>query len=244
MRHSIQTDGDLSMLLQAGPLAAGQSVSGEQMEKTRDLIEERLKGTGASEAVVEVEGADRIRIEIPGSEALDELRKVVAPHGLLEIVDGDTSPPAAGSFIVTDLGGPSVDEPGAQGEGGAKVWHTVLTASDIDPAGVSLLPGPTLSPDIRITFTREGAKKLADFTEANLGKYVPFVLDKQVISVPIIRDPLRGGVAAITTQTPSQGLGLFVQLKYGPLPVNLKELEAAVVPAPPGKGGPGFQRRR
>jgi len=238
VRHSLQTDGGLSMLLQAGPLAAGQGVSGEQMEKTRDLIEERLKGAGASEAVVEVEGADRIRIEIPGSEVLDELRMVVAPHGVLEVVEGDTNPPAAGSFIVTDLGGPSVDESGAP-----KVWHTVLTASDIDPAGVSLLPGPTLSPDIRITFTREGAKKLADFTEANLGKYVPFVLDKQVIGVPIIRDPLRGGVAAITTQTPSQALGLFVQLKYGPLPVNLKELEAAVVPVPSGDGGPGFQRR-
>jgi preprotein translocase subunit SecD len=41
---------------------------------------------------------------------------------------------------------------------------------------------------------------------------------------------LKSGVAAITTRTPSQALGLFVQLKYGPLPVDLKELEVTVVP--------------
>jgi preprotein translocase subunit SecD len=230
------------MLLQAEPLAVGQGVSGvsgEQVEKARALIEERLRGTGAQPAVVRVEGAGRIRIEIPGSDALDELRAVVAAHAELEVVDGDTEPPAVGSYIVTDLAGPSAERSGAPEEGPAKVWHTVLTAGDVDPAGVALLPGPTQSPDIRITFTGDGSRKLAEFTEANLGKFVPFVLDKQVVSVPIIRDPLTGGVAAITTQTPSQALGLFVQLKYGPLPVSLKELEATVVPAPPGKGRPG-----
>jgi len=230
MQRNIQSAGGISLLLQAQSLEEGRQVTQEQMEKARTLLDERLKGTGAISSVVRIDGPDRMRIEIPGTDALDELRAVLTEHAQLEIVDGGSSPPMVDSYIVTDLGSPPSDKLGSQGETVPTVWHTLFTGDDIDPGGVEILPGLPNSPDILLTFTKDGAKKLADFTEANIDHYLSFVLDKQVISSPIIRDPMRGGKAAISSINPVQALKLFVQLKYGPLPLNLKELEAKVIP--------------
>jgi preprotein translocase subunit SecD len=148
------------------------------------------------------------------------------------MVDGGSSPPMLDSRIVTDLGSAPSDKPDSQSGTVPAVWHTLFTSADIDPGGVEILPGPPHSPDVLLAFTKDAARKLADFTETNIGRYMPIALDKQVISVPVIRDPMRGGEAAITTTSPVQALTLFVQLKYGPLPISLKELEAMVVPLP------------
>jgi preprotein translocase subunit SecD len=231
MAHNLQNDGGVSLLLEAGPIAAGQPVTAEQMEKTRSTLESRLWDIGVFDPVVKIEGDNLIRVEAPGTGSLDDLRAVMAAHVRLELVEGGADPPAVGSYIVTDLEGPPLDRPDAQGNS-VKVWPTVLTDEDVDPAGVRFTQSPTRSPDIHVTFTKDGARKLADFTTANTMKYMPIALDKQVVSVPLIIDPMRGGEAAITTQTSNQAIRLFVQLKYGPLPVTLKELEAKVIPIP------------
>jgi preprotein translocase subunit SecD len=230
MQRNLQTAGGISLLLQVQPLEEGRQVTREQMEKARTLLDERLKGTGAINSVVKTEGTDRIRIEIAGTHALDELRAVLTEHAQLEIVDGGSSAPKVDSYIVTDVASSPSGKLGPQSGSVPIVWHTVFTGDDIDPSGVEILPGPPNSPDILLTFTKDGARKLADFTQANVGHYLPIVLDKQVISVPVIRDPMRGGQAAISTTNPVQALKLFVQLKYGPLPVRLEEVEARVIP--------------
>jgi preprotein translocase subunit SecD len=205
------------------------------MEKTRSTLENRLRDIGVFDPVVKIQGSSLIGVEAPGTGSLEDLRAVMAAHMRLALVEGGEDPPPVGSYIVTDL----VDAPGDRLDpqsNDAKAWHTVLTDEDVDPAGVRFTQSPTRSPDIHITFTKDGARKLADFTAATVGKYMPIVLDKQVVSVPLIIDPLRGGEAAITTQTPNQAIRLFVQLKYGSLPVTLKELEAEVIPIAPQRG--------
>src|SRR6266496_1245212 len=155
MQRNLQTDGGLSLLLQASPLTAGQSVAPEQIEQTRALVQERLEGTGAYDSVVRIEGADNIRVEVPGTDSLEELRAVMADHAQLEIVEGGISPPAVGSIIVTDLGGPPPEKLNAQEGEAPAVWHTVLTDNDIDPTGVSFMPSPMGSADIHIAFTKD-----------------------------------------------------------------------------------------
>ena len=230
MQRNLQADGGISLLLQAQPRATDQQMTQEQIENARAMLDERLKGTGATNSTVKVERPDRIRIEVPGTDALDMVRAVLTEHAQLEIVDGGSNPPMVDSYIVTNLGSPPSDKLGSQSSTVQTVWHTVFTDADIDSGGVKILPGPPNSPTILLTFTKDAAKKLADFTEANVGHYLPVVLDKKVISVPMIIDPMRGGQAAISTTDPVQALKLFVQLKYGPLPVSLKELEAKVIP--------------
>jgi protein-export membrane protein SecD len=232
MQDNLQTMGGISLLLQALPAEADLHVTPEQIERARTLLDERLKGTGALRSVVQVEGTDRIRIEVPGTDALDELRAVLMEHAQFEIIDGGSSAPMLDSYIVTDLEASPSNKTDPQTGTVAKVWHTLFTGDDIDPSGVEILPGPSGSPTIRLTFTKDGARKLAAFTETNIGRCIAFTLDKQVISVPVIRDPIRAGEAAISTTSPVQALKLFVQLKYGPLPISLKELEAKVVPPP------------
>ena len=79
---------------------------------------------------------------------------------------------------------------------------------------------------VAFTLQGEGPDKFRDFTQANVGKYMPILLDKRVISVPVIQGPIPNGQGVITMGSgAANALGearvLAQQLKYGALPVSL-----------------------
>ncbi|MFN8090274.1 MAG: hypothetical protein U0R81_15120 [Mycobacterium sp.] len=84
------------------------------------------------------------------------------------------------------------------------------------------------SDTVEVTFGDAGARILAGFSEANIGKPVAYTLDTEVLSAPEIMEADPGGRATITGLTPiGQARILAATLSGGPLPVELSSQLAA-----------------
>ena len=84
----------------------------------------------------------------------------------------------------------------------------------------------TNEPAVTIQFDSEGGQKFARMTQQNTGKLFAIILDGQVISAPVIQEPIFGGVSQISGSfTVESANQLAIALRSGALPVDLKIVE-------------------
>ena len=84
--------------------------------------------------------------------------------------------------------------------------------------------------EIAFTLKSNGTQVFSDYTTANVGKYLAIVLDKKVISVPVINSAITSGQGVIQGGfTADSANALAVQLRYGSLPVPVKVVESQTV---------------
>ena len=92
----------------------------------------------------------------------------------------------------------------------------------------------TNEPVVNFRFDTLGAKKFGDITARNVGRPFAVVLDKEVITAPVIREPILGGSGQISGNfTVLQATELALLLRAGALPAPLTILEERTV-------GPGL----
>ncbi len=111
----------------------------------------------------------------------------------------------------------------------AQVYHTVMTGADLDTVSVQ---AGTLGGQYEIAFTLKpnGTKVFGDYTSTHVGQYLAIVLDKKVISAPVINSAITGGQGVIQGNfTADTANALAVQLRYGSLPVPVKIVESQTV---------------
>ena len=103
-----------------------------------------------------------------------------------------------------------------------RVFATILTGAHLKTAAVqrNQQTGQFM---ISFELNEEGGQIFADFTGRNIGKYASIVLDKEVISSPVIRSQIPDGQGVIEGDfTLEEAQQLVVQLRYGSLPVPLR----------------------
>jgi preprotein translocase subunit SecD len=105
-----------------------------------------------------------------------------------------------------------------------KVFHTVMTGAMLEDASVASSQLGELV--VSFTLTDEGAEIFGDYTTANVGGYLGIVLDKRLISAPVISQPITGGQGQISGDfTYEEANNLAIQLRYGSLPIPLSVVE-------------------
>lgn len=103
-----------------------------------------------------------------------------------------------------------------------RVFGTVLTGVHLKSAFVQRNE-QTGELFIALEMTETGAGLFAAYTAANVGTYLPIVLDKEVISSPVIQSAIPDGQAIIQGDfTVEEAQRLVVQLRYGALPIPLR----------------------
>ncbi len=111
-----------------------------------------------------------------------------------------------------------------------KTFNTVMTGDCLDSASVTF--DQANRPQISFTLKGNGPKIFADFTSANVGKYLAIVLDKKVISSPVINSPITQGQGVIEGNFTLQSANdLAIQLRYGALPIPLRIVETSTIGA-------------
>ncbi|PIZ26517.1 MAG: protein translocase subunit SecD, partial [Chloroflexi bacterium CG_4_10_14_0_8_um_filter_57_5] len=76
----------------------------------------------------------------------------------------------------------------------------------------------------------DSAQLFSDYTGSHVDQYLAIVLDKEVISVPIIKNQISDGQGVIQGKfTSNSANALAIQLRYGSLPVPLKIVETRIV---------------
>ncbi len=224
-RLGLDLQGGLQVLLEAD-IPEDVTPDSASMDIARDIVQQRTDALGVNENIIQVAGDRRIVGEFPGLEDTDAVLETIQQTGLLEFVDTGDFAPEPGSILVTDYS-PS-GEP-TQTPDGETVFHTIMTGADLDSVSVGT---DTLGTDYIINFVLKssGSKIFADHTTTNTRKHLTILLDKQVISSPVINEPIIGGQGSISGGFTYDSANAFaVQLRYGSLPIPLKIVETRII---------------
>lgn len=185
------------------------------MEGVRDVIERRVNLFGVSEPVVQIEGNNRLVVELAGIKDINQAIKLIGETPFLQFLEE-----CASSEPTIENGGKCLP----LGEG-LSVKETELTGKHIEKAQV-IFPsgvGSSLGPEVELQFNSEGAKLFEQITERNVNKYVAIFLDGQPISIPVVQQVIRGGKATISGNfTTQEAKELATRLNAGALPVPIK----------------------
>lgn len=247
INQGLDLQGGVQVLLEAD-LESGQELDPGALDVAATIIENRVNALGVVEPLVQTQGDRRIIVELPGVGDPDQAIATIRETGLLEFIDaGDYFLPA-GSIVQTSY--PLLESQGAAtrlaGPGEIvppvspisptlvitdRVFATILTGAHLKYAAVQR---DEQSGQLMIAFEldEEGGQIFADFTARNIQKFASIVLDKEVISSPVIQSQIPDGQGVIQGSfTPEEAQQLVVQLRYGALPVPLRiETTRAVGP--------------
>lgn len=105
---------------------------------------------------------------------------------------------------------------------------THLTGQDLKDAKEQI--GQNQNYMVGIEFTNEGAEKFASLTTANVGRRIAILLDGEVLTAPVVNEPITGGKAVITgSKTLDDAKNLAILLRSGALPVKVQVMEVRTI---------------
>ncbi|MBM4419151.1 MAG: protein translocase subunit SecD [Chloroflexi bacterium] len=228
LREGLDLRGGIQVLLEAR-VSVGQQLDPDAMAAAQRIIQNRVNALGVSEPVIQAVQNNRILVEIPGVDDPDQAIRTFGNTGLLEFIDAATTPLSPGAHVRTSLGDPPADVVVALPD---RVFPTVIQGRHLVSAWVSA--DELNRRNIVFSMGSEGADLFGAFTTANVGRYLAIVLDKQVISSPVIQSPIVGGQGTITGGGPRgfplpEAQSIVAQLKYGALPVPLTVVQNRTV---------------
>ncbi len=226
-RLGLDLQGGLQVLLEAD-VPADATIDPALMDIAREIVQQRTDALGVNENVIQVAGDRRIVGEFPGLEDTESVLATIQQTGLLEFVDTGDFNPQEGSILVTDYSptGDPVEAP----TDGTTVYHTIMTGAELDSVSVSQEGLGTGGYAINFVLKPDGTRIFGDHTSANTGKILTILLDKQVISAPVINDAITGGQGVISGSFTYESANAFaIQLRYGSLPVPLKIVETRII---------------
>lgn len=237
-RLGLDLVGGVQALLEAD-LPPETPIDAEAMSAATDIVENRVNGLGVTEAVVQQAGDNRIVVELPGETDPEAALATLQQTGLLEFVDMSGFDPTQavaleGSLVKTDFGVvPSESMTSTQEITStaaiSPTFHTIMTGADLKTVGVQTDP-QTGEYQIAFQLSNDGAKIFSEFTANHVGEILAIVLDKQVISTPVINSHIPDGSGYITGNfTIETANALAIQLRYGSLPIPLKVVEIRTV---------------
>ena len=107
--------------------------------------------------------------------------------------------------------------------------NTVLTGTDLKDAQAAMNQQNNQCV-VNLEFSDEGGKKFADLTLNNVGRTIAILLDGEVLTDPVVREPILGGRAEISGQrTLEEAQRLAILLRSGALPVKVNIIETRTV---------------
>ncbi|MEW5762299.1 MAG: protein translocase subunit SecD [Bacillota bacterium] len=111
----------------------------------------------------------------------------------------------------------------------AEDGRTIVTGKDLKDAREAMNP-QTGEAEVHLTFNAEGAKKIADFTAANIGRPLGIYLDGKLVQNPTIKEAIPDGKGMITGYASlEEAHNIAVLLRSGALPVKLEIMEKRTV---------------
>ncbi|MFA5730163.1 MAG: protein translocase subunit SecD [Candidatus Paceibacterota bacterium] len=211
------------------------------MEGLRDVIERRVNIFGVTEPVVQVYGTDRIAVDLPGVESVDEAIAWIGETPLLEFWEEKSQEEIekinAKRQEIKDLTTLEEIQKVADWQVAFESPYkkTELTGKYLKKATLNF-DQTTYAPIIELKFDDEGAKIFEAITERNIDKTIAITLDEVSIVdtngdgktdgsdlyAPKVENKISGGEAIITGQTDIKEAKTLVQrLNQGALPVPL-----------------------
>jgi preprotein translocase subunit SecD len=206
----------------------------QSVEQSIQIVERRINELGTVEPLIQRQGVDRILVQVPGLQDPTRLKELLGKTAKLDfrMVDTTISPDQAAQGRVPP------DSEILMSASQPKVPYVIRKQVLVSGADLTdAQPGfdqRTGEPIVTFRFNSSGARKFAQATVENVGQPFAIVLDNEVISAPVIREPITGGSGQISGNFTVQGANdLAILLRAGALPAPLTIIEERTV-------GPGL----
>ena len=203
-----------------------------------EVLRRRVDRFGVAEPVIQPSGSDRILIQLPGLSEADKLsaRTQIEKAAFLEfrLVHPESDQlirdqiPEPGYEMLTERTRKS-----RQGQEAAREGRTYMVTkkSEQGLTGAyvtrsSVYPDPMSgTPKISLQFNSEGGSKFAEITRASVGRFLAIVLDGELYSAPVIREPILGGSCEISGDFSVEEAYELANVLQNPLetPVRIEE---------------------
>ncbi len=239
----------LGLDLQGGVSLVYQADLSQTADKTgamsglRDVIERRVNMFGVSEPIVQIQGQDRLLVELPGVTNVEQAISMIGQTPYLEFDEERTAEETKQILDIIK----QVQDAQTKKEDVTKIanWQqalqnpyfkpTDLTGKYLTRASVIFDP-TTYKPQIQLQFNAEGDKIFADVSGRNIKKPLAIFLDGasiidtngdgkidgQDMYAPIVENKITGGKAVITGDMSTQAANsLASRLNSGALPVKI-----------------------
>lgn len=203
--------------------------SREDMSDTTYKLQKRVEQY-STEAQAYQEGDNRINVEIPGVTDANAILEDLGKPGSLCFVEQQDKDGNA-NFTYGNNGyelSRTIDQIREAGS-------VVLEGTDIAEAEGGAIQDQTTNAKqyvVSLTLTKEGKKKFAEATAANVGKQIAIVYDNGILSAPNVKEAISGGSAQIdgmASLEEAQELASFIRI--GSLSLELEEIRSSVVAA-------------
>ncbi|MDR3240435.1 MAG: protein translocase subunit SecD [Clostridiales bacterium] len=164
IRQGLDLQGGVSIVYQA----IADNPSAQDMNSAISLIRRRLDNKNYTEAEVAQQGADQIRVDIPGVEDAEQAVSELGKTALLTFKDENGKVVVSGTDIKT-----AQRNIQSSGQGAASQYV------------------------VSLDFTDSGSKAFAEATAANIGKTIAIYLDDDLLSNPVVGTAITDGQAII-----------------------------------------------
>lgn len=206
---------------------------GQSVDQSIEIVRKRVDELGTVEPSIQRQGLDRILVQVPGLDDPKRLIELIGKTAKLSfrMVDLTISPeqaqqrpPADAEVLLTNDNPPQpyVIEK-----------RVIVSGEDLVDAqpGTDSRNGEWV---VNFRFNSSGARRFGIATRDNVGRPFAIVLDNQVVSAPVIREPITGGQGQISGSFTAQSANdLAILLRSGALPAPLTVIEERTV-------GPGL----
>jgi preprotein translocase subunit SecD len=206
----------------------------QAVNQSIEIVRRRVDELGTVEPSIQRQGADRILVQVPGLDDPARLKQLLGRTAKLtfRFVDSsmsaqqaiETRPPPDSEVLM------SSDRPPLPYLIERRVMVSGEDLVDAQPG----FDQRSNEPIVTFRFNNNGARRFALATQQNVGRPFAIVLDNEVISAPVIREPILGGSGQISGNfTVQQANDLAILLRAGALPAPLTIIEERTV-------GPGL----
>ena len=199
-----------------------------------EVVGRRVNELGTTEPLIQRQGDDRILVQVPGLEDPQRLKDILGQTAKLtfQMVDESMSAedalngrPPSGSEVLYSQDDPPVPY---------LIETRVIVSGENLVDAQAAFDQQTNEPLVSFRFDTKGAQRFGQATQQNVGKPFAIILDKEVISAPVIREPILQGTGQISGNFSVEGANdLAVLLRAGALPATLTVIEERTV-------GPGL----
>jgi preprotein translocase subunit SecD len=215
----ITTDNDGMSIEATLGEAARKQIYDQTVSQSIEIVRRRIDELGTTEPVIQRQGDNRIIIQAPGANA-EQLKNVIGTTAKLNFHLLADAGSAGGARVF-----PFAEEPGRKLSVARRAIITgdMLTGAqpNFDQNGQAV---------ISFRLNSAGARRFCDVTRNNVSKPFAIVLDNEVLSAPVIREPICGGQGQIsggfTVETAND---LALLLRAGALPAPMQVLEERTV---------------
>lgn len=206
----------------------------QAVDQSIQIIEKRVNELGTVEPLIQRQGVDRVLVQVPGLQDPTRLKEILGKTAKMDfrMVDTTVSPEQALQGRVPP------DSEVLKGSEAPHVPYVIkkqvlVSGADLTDAQPSF-DQRTGQPVVSFRFNGSGARKFAQATTENVKQPFAIVLDNEVISAPVIQEPITGGSGQISGNfTVQQANDLAILLRAGALPAPLTIIEERTV-------GPGL----